>query len=92
LQQALLMIVMANETQGRDTEEGTRVIPPVDLDFDAVIARSQAACSDRSDDDDGLKREVLAYAGNRWSMVLAWPALCATLSSHDGSTELRSVC
>jgi DNA-binding HxlR family transcriptional regulator len=52
----------------RDAEEGTRVIPLGDLDFDAVIARSQAACDALSDDDDGLKREVLAHAGNRWSL------------------------
>jgi DNA-binding HxlR family transcriptional regulator len=62
------MILMTNETQGRDAEEGTRVIPPDELDFDAVIARSQAACDALSDDDDGLKREVLAHAGNRWSL------------------------
>lgn len=44
------------------------MIPLDDLDFDAVIAGSQAACDALSDDDDGLKREVLAYAGNRWSL------------------------
>jgi DNA-binding HxlR family transcriptional regulator len=53
---------------GRNEEEGTRVIPLDDLDFDAVIARSQAACDALSDDDDGLKRDVLAHAGNRWSL------------------------
>ncbi len=36
--------------------------------FDDVIARSQAACEALSDEDDGLKREVLAHAGNRWSL------------------------
>lgn len=44
------------------------MIPLDDLDFDAVIARSQAACDALSDDEDGLKREVLAHAGNRWSL------------------------
>ena len=44
------------------------MIPSDDLDFEAVIARSQAACDALSDDDDGLKREVLAHAGNRWSL------------------------
>lgn len=39
-----------------------------DLGFEAVIAHSQAACEALSDDDDGLKREVLAHAGNRWSL------------------------
>jgi DNA-binding HxlR family transcriptional regulator len=53
---------------GWHAEEGTRVIPFDDFDFDEVIARSQAACDALSDDDDGLKREVLAHAGNRWSL------------------------
>jgi DNA-binding HxlR family transcriptional regulator len=44
------------------------VIPLDDFDFDEVIARSQAACAALSDDDDGLKREVLTHAGNRWSL------------------------
>lgn len=44
------------------------MIPSDDPDFEAVIARSQAACDALSDDDDGLKREVLAHAGNRWSL------------------------
>ena len=44
------------------------MIPLNDFDFDEVIARSQAACDALSDDDDGLKREVLAHAGNRWSL------------------------
>ncbi|ANQ42295.1 HxlR family transcriptional regulator [Gluconobacter oxydans] len=52
----------------RESEEGTRVIPFDNLDFDAVMAQSQAACAALSDDDGGLKREVLAHAGNRWSL------------------------
>lgn len=44
------------------------MIPLDDLDFGTVIARSQAACDALSDDDDGLKQEVLAHAGNRWSL------------------------
>ena len=44
------------------------MIPKDDVDFGAVIARSQAACDVLSQDDDGLKREVLAHAGNRWSL------------------------
>lgn len=49
-------------------EEGTRVIPDNEATFDEVIARSQAACDALSDEDDGLKRDVLAHAGNRWSL------------------------
>ena len=44
------------------------MIPLADLDFDVVIAHSRAACDALNDDDDGLKREVLAHAGNRWSL------------------------
>lgn len=33
-----------------------------------VISLSQATCDALSDEDDGLKREVLTHAGNRWSL------------------------
>jgi DNA-binding HxlR family transcriptional regulator len=33
-----------------------------------VIRISQATCDALSDEDDGLKREVLTHAGNRWSL------------------------
>ncbi len=33
-----------------------------------VIRFSQATCDALSDEDDGLKREVLTHAGNRWSL------------------------
>lgn len=38
------------------------------MDNDEIIRRSQAACDALSADDDGLKREVLSHAGNRWSL------------------------
>ena len=44
------------------------MIPDDATGFDAVIARSQAACAALSEADDGLKRDVLAHAGNRWSL------------------------
>lgn len=49
-------------------EEGTPVIPKDDLDLDDIIRRSHAVCAALSEDDDGLKREVLTHAGNRWSL------------------------
>lgn len=49
-------------------EEGTRVIRQDDFDLDDIIRRSQAVCEALSDGDDGLKREVLTHAGNRWSL------------------------
>ncbi|MDY7532891.1 helix-turn-helix domain-containing protein [Pseudomonas sp. Bout1] len=38
------------------------------MDNDEIIRRSQAACEALSADDDGLKRQVLTHAGNRWSL------------------------
>ena len=35
---------------------------------DEVIRLSQATCDALSTEDDGLKREVLTHAGNRWSL------------------------
>ncbi len=47
-------------------KEGTRVIPQQEIE--RLIQQSQAACDALSADEDGLKREVLAHAGNRWSL------------------------
>ncbi|WP_341524101.1 helix-turn-helix domain-containing protein [Pseudomonas sp. G.S.17] len=38
------------------------------MDNAEVLRQSQAACDALSADDDGLKREVLTHAGNRWSL------------------------
>lgn len=38
------------------------------MDHAEVLRRSQEACDALSADDDGLKREVLTHAGNRWSL------------------------
>ena len=38
------------------------------MDVDEVIRRSEAACAALSAADGALKREVLAHAGNRWSL------------------------
>ncbi|NWD44012.1 winged helix-turn-helix transcriptional regulator [Pseudomonas yamanorum] len=38
------------------------------MDNDEIIRRSQAACEAISADEDGLKRQVLTHAGNRWSL------------------------
>lgn len=39
--------------------------PPL---FDELMLQSQEACDALSMDDDGLKRELLSHAGNRWSL------------------------
>ncbi|SOE46893.1 Transcriptional regulator, HxlR family [plant metagenome] len=44
------------------------MIPQATPEFDALMRQSQQACDALSDDDDGLKREILSHAGNRWSL------------------------
>jgi len=44
------------------------ILPPGIPSFEALLQESQAACDALSADDDGLKREILAHAGNRWSL------------------------
>ena len=68
------------------------MIPLDDLDFDEVIARSQAACDALSDDDDGLKREVLAHAGNRWSLGIVHAlGVAGTLRHAELARRLEGV-
>ncbi|GGO95502.1 HxlR family transcriptional regulator [Stakelama pacifica] len=68
------------------------MIPLDELDFDAVIARSQAACDALSDDDDGLKREVLAHAGNRWSLgIVHTLGVAGTLRHAELARRLEGV-
>lgn len=38
------------------------------LNRDDILKYSQTVCDGLRDDDDGVRREVLAYAGNRWSL------------------------
>jgi len=38
------------------------------LNRDDVLKYSQTVCDGLRDDDDGIRREVLAHAGNRWSL------------------------
>ena len=37
-------------------------------DRETLLQFSQAFCEELSNDDEGLKREILAHAGNRWSL------------------------
>lgn len=39
-----------------------------EMDQDEILEYSQAVCNGLRDDDDGLRREVLAHAGSRWSL------------------------
>ena len=68
------------------------MIPLDDTNFDVVIARSQAACDALSDDDDGLKREVLAHAGNRWSLGIVHAlGVAGTLRHAELARRLEGV-
>ncbi len=44
------------------------ILQEADRAFDELMRASQQACDALSADDDGLKREILAHAGNRWSL------------------------
>jgi len=38
------------------------------MDTENIIKLSQAVCAALTDEDDGLKRDILAHTGNRWSL------------------------
>lgn len=40
----------------------------MEWDSEAVLQFSKIVCEGLSDDDDGLKRDILTHAGNRWSL------------------------
>ncbi|WP_028694780.1 winged helix-turn-helix transcriptional regulator [Pseudomonas cremoricolorata] len=54
---------MANAAQ----KVGTSVIP-TGLQAQEIIRLSENACRALSEDDDGLKRDILSHCGNRWSL------------------------
>lgn len=56
---------------GNAQEVGTPVIPDRP-DMAEVVRQSQAACLALSDDHDGLKRDILGHAGNRWSLGVVY--------------------
>lgn len=68
------------------------MIPNDEISFDDVIARSQAACEALSDEDDGLKRKVLAHAGNRWSLGIVYAlGVSGTLRHAELARQLDGV-
>lgn len=68
------------------------MIPSDDLNFEKLIARSKAVCDALSDDDDGLKREVLAHAGNRWSLGIVYAlGVSGTLRHAELARRLEGV-
>ncbi|SOB87699.1 transcriptional regulator, HxlR family [Sphingomonas guangdongensis] len=68
------------------------MIPPADPDFTLAIERSRALCNALSDEDDGLKRDVLAHAGNRWSLGIVYAlGTGGTLRHAELSRQLPGV-
>lgn len=68
------------------------MIPIDETSFDDVIARSQATCETLSDVDDGLKREVLVHAGNRWSLGIVHAlGVSGTLRHAELSRQLDGI-
>lgn len=63
-----------------------------EIRLEEVIERSQAACDALSNEDDGLKREVLAHAGNRWSLgIVHTLGVAGTLRHAELARELEGV-
>jgi DNA-binding HxlR family transcriptional regulator len=50
------------------SQEGTRVIPGEPIIDGEALSRAQAICQTLREDDDGVRRDVLAHAGSRWSL------------------------
>lgn len=68
------------------------MIPSEEIDFDDVMARSRAACKALSNEDDGLKRDVLTHAGNRWSLGIVYAlGASGTLRHAELARQLEGV-
>lgn len=73
-------------------EEGTPVILPPSPSFEDIVRQSQEACDALSADEDGLKREILAHAGNRWSLgVVHALGVGGTLRHAELARQLEGV-
>ncbi len=53
------------------------------MDREDILQYSQAVCKGLRDDDDGLRREVLAHAGSRWSLGTRSMHLAIVIGSPD---------
>ncbi|WP_144637587.1 winged helix-turn-helix transcriptional regulator [Bordetella genomosp. 13] len=66
--------------------------PDATLSFDDLMRQSQHACDALSHDEDGLKRDILAHAGNRWSLgVVHALGVAGTLRHAEISRRLEGV-
>jgi DNA-binding HxlR family transcriptional regulator len=68
------------------------MIPRTNTLFDDAMRHSQAACEALSEEEDGLKREILAHAGNRWSLgVVHALGVAGTMRHSEISRRLEGV-
>ncbi len=68
------------------------MIPPQEIDFEEVIRLSRVACAALSQADDGLKRDILSHAGNRWSLAVVYAlASDGTLRHAELARRLEGV-
>lgn len=68
------------------------MIPQDPRSFDQLLQQSQEACDALSSDDDGLKRAILAHAGNRWSLgVVHALGVAGTLRHAELARRLEGV-
>ncbi|SDO00617.1 transcriptional regulator, HxlR family [Rhodoferax sp. OV413] len=50
------------------SQEGTHVIPDEIVTDGDALRQAEVICQTLREDDDGVRREVLAHAGSRWSL------------------------
>ncbi|MXV10490.1 transcriptional regulator [Xanthomonas sp. LMG 8992] len=66
-------------------------IAPV-MSSEALLQHSQSICDGMSADDDGLRREVLSHAGNRWSLgIIHALGVYGTLRHADVARRMRGI-
>jgi len=62
------------------------------MSSDELLQHSQLICDGMSADDDGLRREVLAHAGNRWSLgIIHALGVYGTLRHADLARRMKGI-
>lgn len=70
-------------------KEGTPVIPPT---FSQTLEDAWRVCKSLSESDEALKREMLAHAGNRWSLGVVYQlGMAGRLRHADVARRLPGV-
>ncbi|MCU1048334.1 helix-turn-helix transcriptional regulator [Stenotrophomonas maltophilia] len=69
------------------------MIPTVPfMSSDELLRHSQSICDGMSADDDGLRREVLAHAGSRWSLgIIHALGVYGTLRHADVARRMKGI-